>query len=146
MSRIVGPMSMTWVNWVRSPPASAILAGQWTTIGSRVPPRCEATCLPHWNGVLPAHAHAAEQCGFIDGPPQASRPPHFSVSCICCSAVSGMPFGIVSSLNDPVIVPSRLAPLSPQIQITRVSSSVPIRSSSSSIRPTLWSAFSWYPA
>ena len=34
--------------------------GQWTTIGSRVPPRCEATCFPHWNGQLPAHAQAAE--------------------------------------------------------------------------------------
>ena len=29
------------------------------TIGLRVPPRWLATCLPHWNGVLPAHAHAA---------------------------------------------------------------------------------------
>ena len=24
----------------------------------RVPPRCEATCLPHWKGALPAHAQA----------------------------------------------------------------------------------------
>ena len=38
---------------------SVTRAGQWTTIGLRVPPRCEPTCLPHWNGVLPAHAHAA---------------------------------------------------------------------------------------
>ena len=52
-------MSMTWVNWLRSPPSSAIRAGQLTTIGLRVPPRCEATCLPHWNGLLPAHAQAA---------------------------------------------------------------------------------------
>ena len=30
--------------------------------------------------------------------------------------VSGMPFCIVSSLNEPVIVPSMLAPFSPQIR------------------------------
>ena len=53
-------MSITWVNWVRRPPWSRIPRGQWTTIGLRVPPRCEATCLPHWNGLLPAHAQAAE--------------------------------------------------------------------------------------
>src|SRR4051794_1218280 len=54
-SRIVGPMSMTCVNWVRRPPLSAMPRGQLTTIGLRVPPRWEATCLPHWKGVLPAH-------------------------------------------------------------------------------------------
>ena len=31
-------------------------AGQVMTIGLRVPPRWEATCLTHWNGVLPAQA------------------------------------------------------------------------------------------
>ena len=51
-------MSMQWVNCDRSPPASLIRCGQETTIGLRVPPRWEATCLPHWNGVLPAHAQA----------------------------------------------------------------------------------------
>ncbi len=51
---------MTWVNCERSPPASLMRVGQCTTIGLRVPPRCEPTCLPHWNGVSPAHAHAAE--------------------------------------------------------------------------------------
>ena len=60
MSRIVGPTSMAWVKCERSAPPSVIRAGQWMTIGLRVPPRCEPTCLPHWNGVLPAHAHAAE--------------------------------------------------------------------------------------
>ena len=59
-SRMVGATSMTWVNWERSPPASLMRAGQCTTMGLRVPPRCEPTCLPHWNGVFPAHAHAAE--------------------------------------------------------------------------------------
>ena len=60
MSRIVGAMSMTWVNCGRKPRASCMPSGQCTTIGLRVPPRCEPTCLPHWNGVFPAHAHAAE--------------------------------------------------------------------------------------
>ena len=42
------------------PAAVRMRSGQCTTIGLRVPPRCEPTCLPHWNGVFPAHAHAAE--------------------------------------------------------------------------------------
>ena len=58
-SRIVGATSITWVNGVRRAPASLTWAGQWRTMGSRVPPRCEPTCLPHWNGVFPAHAQAA---------------------------------------------------------------------------------------
>jgi hypothetical protein len=37
-----------------------------------------------------------------------------------------MPFCMVSSLNEPVRVPSIEDPLSPQIQMTRVSSSSPI--------------------
>ena len=37
-----------------------IESGQWTTRGLRVPPRCEPTCFPHLNGVLLAHAQAAE--------------------------------------------------------------------------------------
>ena len=41
------------------------------------------------------------------------------------SSVSGMPFCIVSSLNEPVIVPSMLAPLSPQIHRISVLSSSP---------------------
>ncbi len=60
MSRIVGPMSITWVKWLRRAPPSLTCSGQWTTIGLRVPPRCEATCFPHLNGALPAHAQAAE--------------------------------------------------------------------------------------
>ena len=60
ISRIVGPTSMTWVKCVLRAPPSLILSGQWTTSGLRVPPRCEPTCFPHLNGVLPAHAHAAE--------------------------------------------------------------------------------------
>jgi len=49
---------------------------------------------------------------------------------------------MVPSLNEPVGVPSRLAPLSPQIHTTTVFSSSPISSIASSRRPTWWSAFS----
>ena len=59
ISRMVGAMSMTWVNCDRSAPPGGTWPGQWMTIGLRVPPRCEPTCLPHWKGVLPAHAQAA---------------------------------------------------------------------------------------
>ena len=57
-----------------------------------------------------------------------------------------MPFCIVSSLNEPVIVPSMLAPLSPQIQMITVLSSSPSSAIASITRPTLWSAFSEKPA
>ena len=57
-SSSVGKMSMTWWNWLRSPPLSVIFAGQETIIGLRVPPKCEATCLVHWNGVFIAQAQA----------------------------------------------------------------------------------------
>ena|GEM_PF-6935385 len=53
-----GPMSVAWVNWDRRVPTSLIRSGQETTSGLRVPPRWEPTCLPHWNGVFPAHAQA----------------------------------------------------------------------------------------
>ncbi len=53
---------------------------------------------------------------------------------------------MVSSLNEPVIVPSMLAPLSPQIQMITVLSSSPSSSIASITRPTLWSAFSEKPA
>jgi hypothetical protein len=46
-SKIVGTMSMTWWNWVRSSPFALIPLGQWTTIGLRVPPKWLATCLVH---------------------------------------------------------------------------------------------------
>ena len=55
-SRIVGATSITCVNCERSPPFSAIPAGQCTIVPLRVPPQWEATCLVHWNGVSIAHA------------------------------------------------------------------------------------------
>ena len=40
---MVGTMSLQWWNWVRGAVSGAILAGQRTTIGLRVPPRCDAS-------------------------------------------------------------------------------------------------------
>ena len=39
ISRMVGAMSMTWVNCDRSSPPEGAWPGQWMTIGLRVPPR-----------------------------------------------------------------------------------------------------------
>ncbi len=89
--------------------------GQATTIGSRVPPRWLAICLPHWNGVLLACAHAAAKCGAVWKPPSSSMPPNLSMSFSCSSASSTTPLKKVVSLNEPVMVPSMLAPLSPQM-------------------------------
>ena len=59
-SRMVGARSMTWVNCERSPPGSAIFAGQCTMVPLRVPPQCEATCLVHWKGAFIAQAQPTE--------------------------------------------------------------------------------------
>ena len=55
-SRMVGARSMTWWNWVRSPPASVIRRGHEMARPLRVPPKWEATCFIHWNGASRAHA------------------------------------------------------------------------------------------
>ena len=55
-SSTVGMTSMTCVNCVRMLPGSLMPLGQVITIGLRVPPKCEATCLTHCNGALPAQA------------------------------------------------------------------------------------------
>ncbi len=89
--------------------------GQAMTIGSRVPPRWLAICLPHWKGVLLACAQAAAKCGAVWKPPSSSTPPNFSMISICSSASSTTPLKNVVSLNEPVRVPSMLAPLSPQM-------------------------------
>src|SRR5271157_5617897 len=62
-SRIVGTMSIIWWNWVRMPPASLMRLGQAIAMPCRVPPKCDATCLVHLNGVSNAHAHATAICG-----------------------------------------------------------------------------------
>jgi hypothetical protein len=48
------------VNWLRSPPRSAMLLGQCTMAPLRVPPQCDATCLVHWNGAFIAQAQPTE--------------------------------------------------------------------------------------
>ena len=53
----------------------AIRFGHATTIGSRVPPRWLAICLPNWNGVFNACAHAAAKWGAVCTPPRSSMPP-----------------------------------------------------------------------
>ena len=75
-SSTVGPTSMTWVNCERIAESAAIRRGQATTIGSRVPPRWLADCLPHWNGALHAWAQAAAMWGAVCTPPQPSMPPY----------------------------------------------------------------------
>ena len=59
-SRIVGVTSLTCENCARRPPASRMRAGQLTTSGLRVPPRCEATCFTQRKGALVAQAQPAE--------------------------------------------------------------------------------------
>ena len=44
-SRMVGTTSITWWNWVRMPPRSAMPRGQDTAMPLRVPPKCDAICL-----------------------------------------------------------------------------------------------------
>ena len=46
-SRMVGATSMTWWNWLRVLPLSAMPLGQCTMVPLRVPPQWEATCLVH---------------------------------------------------------------------------------------------------
>ena len=106
---------MQWVNCVRRSPPPAIFFGHEMTIGSRVPPRWLAICLPHWNGVLFACAQAAAKCGAVWKPPSSAMPPYFSIRASCSSASSTRPLKNVVSLNDPVSVPSIEAPLSPQM-------------------------------
>ncbi|GEM_PF-6093113 len=49
-------------------------------IGFRVPPKCDATCFVHWNGVLPACAPPIEKCGNVFGPPHSSMWGSYSVA------------------------------------------------------------------
>src|SRR6266404_6530419 len=72
-SRIVGTISMMWWNWVRMPPTSLMRSGHEIARPCRVPPKCEATCLVHLNGVSNAHDHPTAMCGYVDDEPQSSR-------------------------------------------------------------------------
>ncbi|MCY1298826.1 hypothetical protein D9M69_456580 [compost metagenome] len=106
-SRMVGTMSVTEWNWLRRPPLSLILAGQEMTSGLRVPPKCEATCLVHWNGVFMAWAQPAGKWLKCFGPPSSS----ITLRLLC--QVSITPLKIENSLVRPSIPPSAEAPLSP---------------------------------
>ena len=71
-SKIVGPTSMTWLNWLRMPPVSLMRSGHTTTTPCRVPPKNDATCFVHLNGASTAHAQGAAKCGAVSGPPHVS--------------------------------------------------------------------------
>ncbi len=62
-SRIVGTMSMMWWNWWRTAPTSLMWPGHEIARPCRVPPKCDATCLVHLNGVSKAQDHATAMCG-----------------------------------------------------------------------------------
>ncbi len=106
-SSTVGAMSTTCWNWLRISPLALIRFGQLITSGLRVPPKFEATCLVHMNGVLPATAHPAAMCGNVSGPP------HLSMLLSMVGTSSATPLKYVISLNIPTMPPSALAPLSP---------------------------------
>ena len=44
-------------------PASLMWPGHEIAMPWRVPPKCEATCLVHLNGVSKAHDQATDMCG-----------------------------------------------------------------------------------
>ncbi len=106
-SNIVGTMSMTWWNWVRSPPASPMPFGQEIASALRVPPKWDATCFVHWNGASRAHAQPTLKWFSQRAVPKSS---------MCSSSHSGSsctPFWNDGALHAPWIVPSADAPLSP---------------------------------
>ena len=64
-SRMVGPTSMTWVNWAwRRPGPASPRPGHDMTIGSRVPPRWLAVGLSDFRGVQGV-VHAAAMWGGV---------------------------------------------------------------------------------
>src|SRR5215468_12178201 len=64
-SRIVGTMSITWWNWVRMPPLSVITFGHEIAMPCRTPPKCDAICFVHENGVSKAQVQATAMCGYV---------------------------------------------------------------------------------
>jgi hypothetical protein len=86
-----------------------IRAGHEIAMPWRVPPKCEAICLVHWNGVSKAQAQPTAMCGKVWSVPQASY------SFIMSAMEIGMPCPVVSSAGVPMGVPSGLVPLSPSM-------------------------------
>ncbi len=71
-SSTVGATSITWWNCERTSPFALMRFGQYTTIPLRVPPKFDATCLVHVNGVSPATAQPAAMWWYDIGPPSSS--------------------------------------------------------------------------
>ena len=62
-SSTVGATSITWWNCERTSPFAVTRFGQYTISPLRVPPKLDATCLVHMNGVSPATAQPADMWG-----------------------------------------------------------------------------------
>src|SRR4029077_19368553 len=62
-SRMVGATSIMWWNWRRTPPTSLMWPGHEMAMPCAVPPKCDATCFVHLNGVSNAQAHGTAICG-----------------------------------------------------------------------------------
>ena len=71
-SRIVGTMSMMWWNCERMPPTSLMWPGHEMAMPCLVPPKNDATCLVHLNGVSKAQDHATDMCGVVRSEPRTS--------------------------------------------------------------------------
>src|SRR5215471_443761 len=71
-SRIVGTISITWWNCLRMPPGSLMWPGHEIAMPCRVPPKCDATCFVHLNGVSNAHAQATDMWGYVFSEPHDS--------------------------------------------------------------------------
>src|SRR5450631_4202772 len=106
-SRMVGTMSMTWLNWRRMPPTSLMWPGQDMAMPWDVPPKCDGTCFTHLNGVSIAHAHSAAKCGNVLSDPQNGYQRYWAFT------GTGTPLKVVNSFGVPLSMPSALAPLSP---------------------------------
>src|SRR5882672_3017645 len=107
-SSTVGTISIMWWNCLRMPPASLMWPGHAMTMPWRVPPKCEATCLVHLNGVSNAHDHATDMCGYVAAEPQASY-----AFIIAGMGRFRMALYAVIWFGVPTRVPSALVPLSP---------------------------------
>ena len=106
-SRMVGAMSIMWWNCRRMPPVSSTWPGQDMTRPCAVPPKCEATCFTHWNGVSIAQAQPAAKCGKVRSDPQNGYQSIWSFT------GTETPLKVVNSFGVPFSMPSALAPLSP---------------------------------
>ena len=89
------------------PPTSLMWPGHDMATPWAVPPKCDATCFIHLNGVSNAHAQGAAKVRVGPVGPQNSYQRNWSVT------GTGMPLKVVNSFGVPLSIPSALAPLSP---------------------------------